>query len=112
MECRFGPAGGPRQDDLSKQSVKKAKRPGIRWAFLLFKPKIIPASFKGLPMQSTRLGNTGLKVSRLCLGCMSFGEPKRGNHEWTLNQEQSLPLIRQALEAGINFWDTANVYSD
>jgi aryl-alcohol dehydrogenase-like predicted oxidoreductase len=63
-------------------------------------------------MQSTRLGNTGLKVSRLCLGCMSFGEPKRGNHEWTLNQEQSLPLIRQALEAGINFWDTANVYSD
>jgi 1-deoxyxylulose-5-phosphate synthase len=63
-------------------------------------------------MQHTRLGNTGLKVSRLCLGCMSFGEPKRGNHEWTLNAEQSLPLIRQALEAGINFWDTANVYSD
>ena len=63
-------------------------------------------------MQYTRLGRTGLKVSRLCLGCMTYGEPGRGNHEWTLGEEQSRPFIREALEAGINFFDTANVYSD
>jgi aryl-alcohol dehydrogenase-like predicted oxidoreductase len=57
------------------------------------------------------LGSTGLKVSRIVLGCMSFGEPDRGPHPWTLGEEQSRPLIRQALEAGINFFDTANVYS-
>ena len=62
-------------------------------------------------MEYTRLGNTGLKVSRLCLGCMTYGDPKRGAHEWTLPEEQSRPLIQQALEAGINFFDTANVYS-
>ena len=63
-------------------------------------------------MDYTRLGSTGLEVSRICLGCMSFGEPDRGNHEWTLTEEESRPLIRQAVEAGINFFDTANVYSD
>ncbi|HVL59310.1 MAG TPA: aldo/keto reductase [Burkholderiaceae bacterium] len=63
-------------------------------------------------MEYVRLGRTGLKVSKLCLGCMTYGDPKRGNHAWTLPQEQSLPLIRQAIEAGINFFDTANVYSD
>src|SRR5579875_2940619 len=52
-----------------------------------------------------------MDVSVICLGCMSFGEPKRGNHPWTLDEEASRPLIRQALEAGINFFDTANVYS-
>jgi len=57
------------------------------------------------------LGSTGLKVSRVVLGCMSFGEPDRGNHAWTLGEQQSRPLIRQAVEAGINFFDTANVYS-
>ncbi len=62
-------------------------------------------------MDYARLGRTGLKVSRLCLGCMTYGEPNRGNHEWTLGEEQSRPFIRQALEAGINFFDTANVYS-
>ena len=62
-------------------------------------------------MDYVRLGRTGLKVSRLCLGCMTYGEPNRGNHEWTLGEEQSRPFIRQALEAGINFFDTANVYS-
>jgi aryl-alcohol dehydrogenase-like predicted oxidoreductase len=62
-------------------------------------------------MQYVRLGNTGLKVSRLCLGCMSYGEPGRGAHPWTLDEETSRPYIRQALEAGINFFDTANVYS-
>ncbi|MEO9101577.1 MAG: aldo/keto reductase, partial [Burkholderiaceae bacterium] len=62
-------------------------------------------------METTRLGRTGLKVSKLCLGCMTYGEPKQGAHEWTLDEEASRPLIRQALEAGINFFDTANVYS-
>jgi aryl-alcohol dehydrogenase (NADP+) len=57
-------------------------------------------------------GSTGLKVSRLCLGCMTFGDPGRGTHSWTLDEERSRPLIRQALELGINFLDTANVYSD
>jgi aryl-alcohol dehydrogenase-like predicted oxidoreductase len=63
-------------------------------------------------MDYVRLGRTGLKVSRLCLGCMTYGEPSRGTHPWTLPEEQSRPLIRQAIEAGINFFDTANVYSD
>ncbi|MCL6655563.1 alcohol dehydrogenase [Agrobacterium rubi] len=63
-------------------------------------------------MEYTRLGNTGLEVSRLCLGCMSYGEPDRGSHPWTLTEEQSRSFIRKALELGINFFDTANVYSD
>ncbi|MDB5539504.1 MAG: alcohol dehydrogenase [Devosia sp.] len=62
-------------------------------------------------MQYARLGHSGLEVSRICLGCMSFGEPKRGTHEWTLDEEQSRPILRAAWEAGINFFDTANVYS-
>jgi aryl-alcohol dehydrogenase-like predicted oxidoreductase len=63
-------------------------------------------------MQYSRLGHTGLEVSRICLGCMTFGAPDRGNHPWTLGEDASRPLIRQALEAGVNFFDTANVYSD
>ncbi|MGI4815383.1 MAG: aldo/keto reductase [Janthinobacterium lividum] len=63
-------------------------------------------------MEYTRLGNTGTVISRLCLGCMSFGIPERGAHAWTLNEEASRPIIKQALEAGINFLDTANSYSD
>src|SRR4030095_5351814 len=63
-------------------------------------------------MEYTNLGKTGLKVSRICLGCMTYGLPDRGAHSWTLNEEQSRPLIRQAIELGINFFDTANTYSD
>lgn len=63
-------------------------------------------------MEYTRLGKTGLEVSRLCLGCMSYGEPDRGGHPWTLSEEQSRPFLRKAIELGINFFDTANVYSD
>ncbi len=63
-------------------------------------------------MDYVRLGRTGLQVSRICLGCMSFGVPERGSHPWTLPEEDSRPLIRQAVEAGITFFDTANVYSD
>jgi len=62
-------------------------------------------------MKYVRLGNSGLKVSQLCLGCMSYGVPERGSHTWTLDEEKSRPFIRQALEAGINFFDTANRYS-
>jgi len=62
-------------------------------------------------MDYINLGNTGLKVSRLCLGCMSFGEPDRGMQAWSLGEEAARPFFRQALEAGINFFDTANVYS-
>jgi len=58
------------------------------------------------------LGSTGLKVSPLCLGCMTFGVPERGDHPWTIGEEASRPLIRQAVDAGINFFDTADVYSD
>jgi aryl-alcohol dehydrogenase-like predicted oxidoreductase len=58
------------------------------------------------------LGKTGLKVSQLCLGCMSYGVPDRGPHPWTLPEEQSRPFIKRAFDAGINFFDTANVYSD
>ena len=63
-------------------------------------------------MERKQIGKSGLFVSELCLGCMTFGEPKRGNHAWTLPEEQSKPLIWQALDAGIDFFDTANVYSD
>jgi len=63
-------------------------------------------------MKYTKLGSTGIDVSRVCLGCMSYGEPTRGNHPWTLDEEASRPFIRQAIEAGINFFDTADVYSD
>ena len=63
-------------------------------------------------MQTVRLGRTGLEVSRLCLGCMSYGVPERGNHPWTLGEAESRPFLKRALDLGINFFDTANVYSD
>ena len=63
-------------------------------------------------MNYVRLGKTGLKVSRICLGCMSYGVPERGMHPWSLDEEKSRPFIKRAIELGINFFDTANVYSD
>lgn len=63
-------------------------------------------------VEYVRLGSTGLEVSRICLGCMSYGVPERGNHSWVLDEEESRPFIKRALELGINFFDTANVYSD
>lgn len=63
-------------------------------------------------MDYVKLGNTGMEVSRLCLGCMSFGVPDRGNHKWVLDEEESRPMIKKALDHGINFFDTANVYSE
>src|SRR4051794_18708933 len=63
-------------------------------------------------MEYLKFGRTGLEVSRLCIGCMTYGVPEQGAHPWTLTEEASRPLIRQALDLGINFFDTANVYSD
>jgi len=62
-------------------------------------------------MEFARLGNTGMKVSRICLGCMGFGDAGRWVHKWVLDEENSRPIIKKALEMGINFFDTANVYS-
>jgi aryl-alcohol dehydrogenase-like predicted oxidoreductase len=67
-------------------------------------------------MEYVNLGKTGLKVSRITLGCMSYGEPavgepKNGRHLWTLNEADSQPFLKQALDLGINFFDTANAYS-
>jgi len=67
-------------------------------------------------MEYVNLGKTGMKVSRICLGCMTYGSPatgelKGGRHAWALSEEESQPFLRQALDLGVNFWDTANVYS-
>ena len=63
-------------------------------------------------MEYVKLGQTGVDVSRICLGCMTYGEPGRGSHSWTLDEAASRPFIRRAVEAGINFFDTSNSYSD
>jgi len=63
-------------------------------------------------MDYIKLGNTGLDVSRLCLGCMGFGDAKRWIHPWVIDEESSRTIIKKALDVGINFFDTANVYSD
>jgi aryl-alcohol dehydrogenase-like predicted oxidoreductase len=60
-------------------------------------------------MEYDRLGNSGLRVSRISLGCMSFGDPSRGFNEWSLGEEDAGPFFKQAVELGITFWDTANV---
>jgi 1-deoxyxylulose-5-phosphate synthase len=62
-------------------------------------------------MEYPHLGRTGLTVSRICLGCMTYGSPSAGTHPWALTEEESQPLLRQALDLGITFFDTANVYS-
>jgi aryl-alcohol dehydrogenase-like predicted oxidoreductase len=63
-------------------------------------------------MKYVKLGKTGLDVSPICLGCMSYGDPGRGSHSWTLPEDESRPFIQRAVELGVNFFDTANVYSD
>jgi 1-deoxyxylulose-5-phosphate synthase len=63
-------------------------------------------------MDYVKLGRTGTDVSRLCLGCMTFGVPERGTHPWTLDEEKSRSIVRRAVDLGINFFDTANSYSD
>ncbi len=62
-------------------------------------------------MEYARLGTTGMQVSRICLGCMGFGDAEQWVHKWVLDEENSRPVIRRALELGINFFDTANIYS-
>ena len=61
-------------------------------------------------MQYARLGTSGLRVSRIALGCMSFGDPAAGYSQWALDDDQAAPLFRQAIELGVTFWDTANIY--
>src|ERR687884_2049364 len=63
-------------------------------------------------MEYVRFGATGMRVSKICLGCMTYGVPERGSHPWTLDEEQSRPFLRRAIELGINFFDTSNSYSD
>ncbi|CAH1192084.1 1-deoxyxylulose-5-phosphate synthase YajO [Paenibacillus auburnensis] len=63
-------------------------------------------------MDYIKFGNTGMDVSRFCLGCMSFGEVMPGGHQWVLDEENSRPIIKRALELGINFFDTANIYAN
>jgi aryl-alcohol dehydrogenase-like predicted oxidoreductase len=64
-------------------------------------------------MAYARLGATGLKISRLALGCMSYGDPATpGAHTWALNDDDAQPFFRQAVELGITFWDTANSYQN
>ncbi|MBL1224075.1 aldo/keto reductase [Enterococcus sp. BWR-S5] len=62
-------------------------------------------------MDYVKLGNTGMDVSKLCLGTMGFGDPNSGFHEWVLEEKESLPVVKKALDMGINFFDTANIYS-
>ncbi len=62
-------------------------------------------------MKTKKLGRTGLDISPLCLGCMTYGVPDAGKHQWTLAADEARPLVRAAVEAGINFFDTANTYS-
>ena len=73
---------------------------------------ITPIEGQTWAMEYTRLGNSGLEISAVTLGCMSYGDPGRGNHAWSLPEEQSRPFIRRALELGITTFDTANVYSN
>jgi 1-deoxyxylulose-5-phosphate synthase len=62
-------------------------------------------------MEHVRLGKTGLKISRIALGCMSYGDPTATNaHAWALDEDDAQPFFRQAVEIGVTFWDTANVY--
>jgi len=62
-------------------------------------------------MKYVKLGKTGMDVSRICLGCMSYADGARGGHPWALDEESAQPFYRRAIEAGVNFFDTANVYS-
>jgi aryl-alcohol dehydrogenase-like predicted oxidoreductase len=75
-------------------------------------PTRLPRTMQGASMDYVKLGRTGTDVSRICLGCMSYGVPARGSHPWVLDNEQARPFIKKALDLGINFFDTANVYSD
>ena len=63
-------------------------------------------------MEYTKLGNSDLTVSRICMGCMGFGDPRTGQHSWTIGEERSREVLRQALELGINFFDTAIGYQN
>lgn len=69
-----------------------------------------PDGWQGDHMKYGRLGHSGLRVSRVALGCMSYGRAESGMHQWTLDEDEAAPFFRQAVELGVTFWDTANVY--
>src|SRR5689334_9784189 len=71
----------------------------------------IPLGLGSPLMEYVKLGRTGLDVSRICLGCMTYADGARGSHPWALDEATSRPFFKQAIDAGINFFDTANVYS-
>jgi aryl-alcohol dehydrogenase-like predicted oxidoreductase len=72
--------------------------------------RVVRAPTTGGAVEQVRLGSSGLRVSRIALGCMSYGDPTRGLHGWTLDEDASQPFFRQAVELGVTFWDTANAY--
>ena len=76
----------------------------------LVSPGIKEPGREGSGVEYTRLGRTGLRVSRIGLGCMSYGNAAAGMHEWTLDEDAAAPFFGQAVELGVTFWDTANVY--
>jgi aryl-alcohol dehydrogenase-like predicted oxidoreductase len=78
---------------------------------MLRSSSVLSTTKKESSVKFTNLGSTGLEVSSLALGCMTFGEPGRGKHSWTLPEEESRAIIRAAVEEGINFFDTADSYS-
>jgi aryl-alcohol dehydrogenase-like predicted oxidoreductase len=83
---------------------------GIGSSIRIFPRRVSTATIKGA-MKYVKLGRTGLDVSRICLGCMSYGDPKVATQTWSLNEKDSMPFFEQAIELGINFFDTANIYS-
>ena len=95
---RRGRAPAMRARPLSRQLGRAARWPPTRHG-----------NREGFAMDYVRFGTTGLKVSRLCLGCMTYGDP--GWREWVLDEDAAGPFIREAWEAGINFFDTADMYS-
>ena len=109
--------GGAGLSFLTKRRSRLKRRSCLLTAIKADRSRITNRMRKraSMSMEYVNLGKTGLKVSRICLGCMSYGEVptviRPGSHAWALNEEQSQPFFKQALDLGINFWDTANVYS-
>lgn len=106
-----GIPGGLLEGDISRDPADRIHSPVDGWR-LIRRCHVARHRHEVLAMQYVRLGSTGLKVSPLALGCMTYGEPQRGDHPWTLPEAPSRELLKRALELGFNFFDTANRYSD
>src|SRR5947209_20160779 len=100
----MGPASEERRRTTDRDGTERgSSRPGVL-DWLSNYPK-------DRDMQYKRLGHSGLNVSRIIVGCMGFGDPSWGTHEWALGLDEARPIIKQALEVGITTFDTANMYS-